>query len=260
MAHDATKVLLGSVPSTHKLLKSYPGNLAAGLAVSLDSSGDLSVDGTDGERCGVTVGPCLDGTEDNTVVCLKGDRVPMQILNGYNYYGVVTITDYANLIDDDDDTLTIGAVAFTAQAGAATPTEATFQAASSNAATATSLAAQINAHVATAALVTAVADGDVVYITADVEGSDGELTFAYDDVDNTGDSVGMTITGSGDLIAFTVTEGAAFYIDSDTGKICPAELTTAVISNSKFAESGILDGDLDGTNYPCALVNMAGGI
>lgn len=108
--------------------------------------------------------------------------------------GTVTITDYADLVSGTADTIKVGDVTFTAQAGAATPGAATFQAASSNNATATSLAAQINAHEDLEGVVTAVALGAVVTITAVQSGSAGNaIDLEYDDNDT---NVGATVSGA----------------------------------------------------------------
>lgn len=123
--------------------------------------------------------------------------------------GTVTITNFANLIDDDADTIEVAGVIFTAQAGAATPGDATFQASSSNDATALSLAAQINAHAVTSDLVQAVANAAMVTITAVVPGEAGNsLTLDYSDEDSNGTSVGATVSGTG-----TLTNGQSFDID-----------------------------------------------
>ena len=112
--------------------------------------------------------------------------------------GDVEITSYANLVDTGDDEITVGATTFVAQAGAATLGEATFQAASSNDATATSLAAQINAHATAGALVTALAVGAVVTITAKTATAPGALgnviALAYSDEGSS--TVGATVSGA----------------------------------------------------------------
>lgn len=107
--------------------------------------------------------------------------------------GTVTITDYAALVSGTDDTITIEGVAFTAQAGASTPGSAHFTAATSNDATAASLAAQINAHDTIGELVTAAAVGSIVTITSVEAGSAGNaIGVAYADNDT---NVGATVAG-----------------------------------------------------------------
>lgn len=108
--------------------------------------------------------------------------------------GTITVTSYANLVSGTADKIQVGDIEFTAQAGAATPGAATFQAASSNDATATSLATQINAHEDLEGVVTAVALGAVVTITAVSPGSAGNaIDLAYDENDS---NAGATVSGA----------------------------------------------------------------
>jgi hypothetical protein len=116
--------------------------------------------------------------------------------------GNATITSYANLVSGTADTIVVGATTFTAQAGAVTLGGATFQAATSNNATAASLAAQINAHATAGALVSAKALGAVVYITTLLGGTSGNsIVLAYHD--NGTSTVGATVSGA------TLTGGTA---------------------------------------------------
>ncbi len=108
--------------------------------------------------------------------------------------GTATISSYANLLTTTPDSITVGETVFTAQSGAATLGTATFRAATSNDATAASLAAQINAHEDTKDLVEAVALSAVVTITAKAAGVGGnEIALAY--TDNGGGNIGATIAG-----------------------------------------------------------------
>jgi hypothetical protein len=107
--------------------------------------------------------------------------------------GEVEITSYANLVDGTDDTVTIAGVAFTAQEAAVTEGAATFQAATSNDATADSLADQINAHAVVGTKVEAVADGAVVTITSILPGYEGHYALSYQQL---GSGVGATVSGS----------------------------------------------------------------
>lgn len=128
--------------------------------------------------------------------------------------GTVTITSYANLVSGTDDTLAVAGVTFTAQAGAATLGEATFQAATDNDTTAASLAAQINAHATASALVEAEAAGAVVTITAKRAGAAGnDIAVAYTDNDT---NVGLTLGGlSGGKLA----GGAGLMLGAYTGVV-----------------------------------------
>ncbi len=152
--------------------------------------------------------------------------------------GNITITSYANLVSGTDDTVGVAGVTFTAQTGAATLGTATFQAATSNDATAASLAAQINGHATASALVTASVVGAVVTITAKSGGSGGNaIALAYTDNDtNVGATKSGTALTGGDGLYLGQFEGvtgvastddtflatqaaidnrAAFHIDSD---------------------------------------------
>lgn len=116
--------------------------------------------------------------------------------------GTVVITDFAKLIDGDAaDTLELAGVTFTAQAGIASEGEATFQAATSNTATATSLAAQINAYDEAGALavnrVTAVSNEAIVTITADDYGTAANAyTLVYADLGGATPGIGLTVSGA----------------------------------------------------------------
>jgi len=108
--------------------------------------------------------------------------------------GNATITNFGNLTSGGDDSITVDGVVFTAQNSPVTPGTATFEATTSNNATATSLAAQINAHATTSPLVTATANGAVVTITADALGVAGNsIALAYT---NNDPNVGATVSGA----------------------------------------------------------------
>ena len=111
--------------------------------------------------------------------------------------GIATITSYAALVSGTDDSITVGATVFTAQTGPATLGTATFQAATSNEATAISLAAQINAHAVANLVVKALVSGAVVTISAKYGGTGGNsIVLTYQDHDT---NAGATVSGSGTL-------------------------------------------------------------
>jgi len=97
--------------------------------------------------------------------------------------GWINISDYADLVSGDDDSFDVGETTFTAQATAADPGDPTFQADTSNEATAQSLASQINAHATAGAIVYAWAVGAVVYLRA-IAGGQGGNSIALDYTDN----------------------------------------------------------------------------
>lgn len=114
-------------------------------------------------------------------------HICIDVDDGVHSKGTITITNFANLVDGTDDTITIDGTAFTAQSGAATPGDATFQAATDLASTAESLATQINAHATVSQVVRARAQGAVVYLTAIHGGTDGDsITTTYEQL-GTGD-------------------------------------------------------------------------
>jgi hypothetical protein len=125
--------------------------------------------------------------------------------------GLVEITSYANLVSGTDDTIAVGATVFTAQSGAATPGDATFQAATSNDDTAASLAVQINSHATAGALVYAWAIEAKVYIRALLGGTSGNaIDLIYDDNDS---NVGATVSGATLLGGVAVSDEIEEYDD-----------------------------------------------
>lgn len=108
-----------------------------------------------------------------------------------NQHACIAISCFSNLVcGSTTDSITIAGIGFSATACCVTLGCATFRAACSNAATATSLAAQINGNSSTSALVTAtVACCTIVKVTADA--STTCLTVSY--TNNTG-CVGITVT------------------------------------------------------------------
>jgi len=150
-----------------------------------------------------SVKPMVDGDAGKIHVCVD-------VIDNHAR-GTVTVSSYANLVSGTDDSITIGATAFTAQAGAATPGAGTFQAATSNAATATSLAAQINAHATAGALVEAWAIDAVVYIRALAVGEGGnDIALVYTDNDT---NVGAAVSAATLLGGVELEEGDEDYDD-----------------------------------------------
>jgi hypothetical protein len=132
--------------------------------------------------------------------------------------GTITVTDYADLISGTDDSITLNGVTFTAQTGAVTEGEATFQAATSNDATAASLAAQINAHDDTKDDVIATVVGAVITVKAKDSGTAGnDIGLTYTDNDT---NVGITLAG---LTANKLSGGAGILVGSWNGVIGVSE-------------------------------------
>lgn len=261
--HDITKVAMGSTYSSDKAISEYtgaPATYLAGLAVRRKSDNTLSVAVADGQWLGVSLGKSLSDIS-KTAVCRAGLRVPV-LLEAKPAYGEVEITSYANLVVSSGDTVTVGATGFVAQSGAVTPGGATFQAATNNDATATSLAAQINAHATAGALVEAVAVDAVVQIRAKANTTAGNtIVLTYTDANA---EIGATVTGSGTLedggdAPDYVVKGAKVYFSDTTGKADDGN-SDATISDAVYV-SGVLTGIAeDGSEVYAALVDMPGGL
>lgn len=132
--------------------------------------------------------------------------------------GVITVSSYANLVSGTDDSITLNGVTFTAQTGAVVEGEATFQAATSNDATAASLAAQINSHDDTKDDVIATVVGAIVTVKAKDSGTAGnDIGLTYTDHDT---NVGITLSG---LSANKLSGGAGILVGSWNGVIGVSE-------------------------------------
>jgi hypothetical protein len=268
MAHDATKALLGATTSSAKEISSHdsdPASFPAGQVVSLASNGALSLLKSAGRRIGISLGKSL-SDHKKTAVARSGSGVPLR-LELLKAGGAIEISSYAALVSGTDDAIAVAGVSFVAQAGAATLGQATFQAATSNEATATSLAAQINAHATAGAAVVAVADGADVLLYAKSGGAAGNLiAVTYTDNDTNVGAVLSGLTdgklsgGSDDFgdIDF-VAIGAKAYINDANGKGDSSD-SASTISDATYV-SGVLSGvDESGALVPCALVDMPGGL
>ena len=269
--HSPDKVLMGGVYSSirkSKLFNSDPANTPAGSFVSLASTGALSLLKSAGMRVGVSMGKSLSDTK-KTNVLLKGRYVPA-LCHLKRAQAVVTITAFASLVSGDDDALLVGETSFVAQTGAATPGTATFQAASSNGATATSLATQINAHAEASELVYASVSGAVVTIYAKTEGEAGNtIAIEYDENDT---NAGLTITGASEEdtldggsddvsdIDYAV-PGQKVYINNVTGKADVAMSASSTVSDAYYSELGPVTGVTEAlTTVPAVVIQMNGGL
>jgi len=143
--------------------------------------------------------------------------------------GNATITSYANLVSGTADKIKVGTIEFTAQSGAVVEGAATFRAATSNEATAISLAAQINAHATTKLIVSAEAVGAVVNITAKSTGSPGNLiALVYTDGDA---NVGATVSGA------TLTGGDGLFVGPFTGVVGVSSANVSFLSDQAAIEN-----------------------
>ncbi len=275
MAHDATKVLMGQTASSAKDMTTYsedPADFEAGCAVVLKSTGALSkayADSADGLRIGVSAGRSLSNHKKTSVV-RTGERVPMRAALK-RARATVTITSVANLLDTSADTITIAAVAFVAQAGATTPGQATFRAATGVNETAAELASQVNSHATASLKVKAVASGAVVTLWAVAEGvgttgTGNDVAVTYTDGHAT--TVGATLagltggklaSGSDTISAINYgTLGAKVYINDTTGKADVAAF--GHVSDATYVVGPLTGLDEDGNSVGAVLVDMPGGL
>jgi hypothetical protein len=273
--HDATKVLMGAPGSSARDITvhgSDPANFPAGVAVGIVTDGDtLSLSAT--MKIGVSLGRSLSDTK-KTAVARAGECIPM-LASLKRAKCVVTISSYANLLTTTPDSLAVAGVTFVAQSGAATLGQATFRAATSNIATATSLAAQINAHATANLKVYAVDNGDAtvtIYSLADgvgVTGTGNDIAVAY--TDNGGGNIGITIAGlSGGKLAGGldtvagidyITRGQKAYINNATGKLDVAMSGFSTVSDLIYLDSAALTGiNEDSSQVPAARVDATGGL
>lgn len=80
MSHDATKVLLGNIPSNVKEIDNMAGSIEAGLVVRLKSDGTISID--TGSYLGISVGKSL-SDHARTSICRKGLKVPVLLTDAF---------------------------------------------------------------------------------------------------------------------------------------------------------------------------------
>lgn len=275
--HNASVVQLGTTRSNHRVVTQHgsdPASFKAGFAVSRNSSGDLSLLKSAGLRIGVSLGRDGVATAKGTAVARKGLQVPMRLALK-RATGVITVTSYANLVAVTPDTVTVGATVFTAQSGAVTPGGATFQAATSNNATATSLAAQINAHAVASTKVWASVNGAIVTLYSRVSGAGStgtgnDIVLAYADLGSS--TIGITLSGlsGGKLsggsdtpssIAYA-TVGSKVYINDVTGEADINMAGFSTISDAVYCDTGILASlEEDGTaGPPVSYIDFQGGL
>lgn len=116
--HDPTKFKLGATGSSARDVSCHdsdPATFPAGLAVSLASTGGLSVAKADGMRIGVSLGKSLSDTK-KTAVARTGEAIPIQLTDDSDDYAYVVkgakvyiddVSGKANIADTGDVTTTI---------------------------------------------------------------------------------------------------------------------------------------------------------
>lgn len=272
MSHDAAVVALGATRSNIKDVSCFnvdPASFLAGFCVSLASTGLPSLLKSAGSRYGVSLGKSL-SDHKKTDIAQAGLRVPVRAALKRST-GTVTITSFANLLTTTPDSVTVGATLFVAQSGATTPGGATFRAATSNAATAIDLAAQINAHAVAGLLVYAVVTSSAVvtlYSIVEGAGTGNDVAVAY--TDNGGGNIGATLAGlvGGKLsggsdtvsdIAYAVV-GAKMYINDVSGKADIGMTGFSTISDAVYVSTPMTGIAEDASLVGAVLVDMQGGL
>jgi hypothetical protein len=76
MAHDANKVVMGNITSSHKVVDNRAGDIAAGLIVRLKSDDTISIAAADGSPLGISAGKSL-SDNSRTAIIRKGSMVPV---------------------------------------------------------------------------------------------------------------------------------------------------------------------------------------
>lgn len=270
---DSSKVVLAALLSNVKDVTTHnvdPASFPAGLCVSLASTGLPSLLASAGMRVGVSKGKSLSDHKKTDVV-RAGMRIPV-MAHLKRASGVITVTAFGDLLSGGADTLAVAGTTFTAQAGAATPGDATFQAASSNGATATSIATQINAHATVSTKVYAVASSATVTIYSIVDGvgstgTGNDIALAYNNLHG---SAGITLSGltGGKLSGGSddpsdidyVTIGAKMYINRTTGKADVAMTNFSTVSDAVYVDDPKTGINEDGTETGAVIVDMQGGL
>jgi hypothetical protein len=270
MAHDASKVLLGTIQTSSKEITEHLGSPAtykAGLAIRLKNNAgvqDLSLLKADGLWLGISLGKGLSDSLKTVAIARDGLKVPI-LLELSPARLVVTITNFGNLTATSNDTLQFQHTGLslnkTLTFKTSASTEDEVDAVTSNTQTATNLAAKINAHSVLGTIFNAKSSGAVVTIVAKdrtLLGTDFTVTYTSNG------SVGLTLdastfTGGNSAAPDYVTIGSKVYISDSSGKADDSnEVTT--ISDATYV-SGVLSGiQEDGTEAACALVDMPGGL
>jgi hypothetical protein len=83
MAHDPTKVLMGTTQSSYKVVTPHKGAIPAGTIVRQKNDGTISVAAADGSPLGISLGKDLSNT-GFTAVVRQGLRVPVLLTSAFN--------------------------------------------------------------------------------------------------------------------------------------------------------------------------------
>ena len=153
-------------------------------------------------------------TENRFFTTLISDDFNKNDITANQAQGVFTVSDYTHFTQSGIDTITINGVVLTAQTTAVVAGEATFQAATSNNATASSIASQINAHATLKNIVIATVVDNVITVKAKEGGSAGNLITAI--YTNNGGTAGGAWTG---LVSGKLSGGNGLFLGTWNGVV-----------------------------------------
>jgi len=240
--HDPTKILLGSIGSSDRVVTRYdsdPASFPAGRAVRAKSDGKISLASGDGFICGISLGADL-SSQKKTAVARVGNRVPIEL------------AEYLVKADLSFIKKTTAPVAIEFLAGASAGSEiATLTGDATNGylvslsmdnvstkSTATQCKTALDANADVLALIeTVIASG---------QGSAEQSAFAEDDIDSQAQAV----------------IGAAVRVSNVTGKAIPTASSAGTLTGAVYADT-IKDGidPITGSvAYKVAAIDMGGGL
>lgn len=153
-------------------------------------------------------------TENRFFTTLISDDFNKDDITANQAQGVFTVSDYTHFTQSGIDTITINGVVLTAQTTPVIAGEATFQAATSNNATANSIVSQINAHATLKNIVIATTVNNVITVKAKEAGSAGNLITAV--YTNAGGNVGGAWTG---LVSGKLSGGDGLFLGTWNGVV-----------------------------------------
>lgn len=244
MPHDASKVAMGSSYSSDKNIEVFdndPATFLAGLCVSIDSSGDLSLAKSDGVRMGVSLGKSF---SDNakTAVVRAGLRVPVLCTELYAALTKAELTFTAKTIGSGGNDISL-IFADTATAGSETISVSTNQ-----------ITVGIEGGVSTAQQIKTAIDGDaesaalISVAIASGQESTAQSAFTEDNLEG-----GLSASDY-------VTIGAKAYTDDVSGKVNDSNESNTTVSDMIYVSAPLTGTAEDGSSVVAALVDMPGGI
>lgn len=245
--HDATKVLLGSVGSSERVVtceNADPADFPAGVAVRRASDGTLQLeDDSTAAFVGVSLGASLSDTT-KTAVCRVGNRVPIRLewdgVMASKKIGDITFTSKVKGTAGNAITITLADTLSDGSASVSVDgTDITIDI-EGGVTTAEDIAAAVEADTDADALVSVVVDtGDEAVAQA---------------------AAAETALEGGTAATYSyVTKGAQVLVNDTTGEACPTGDND--VATSAIYLTGKLTGiDSDGSEVDVAIIDLSGGL